>query len=120
MKKKTIIITLLMFVTILVISSQFSHSSSNVSDQGATFSKVSNIAKLNIKGLTCSGCALTARIVLENQEGVISAGVDMESGKALVKFDGNRITPKQLADLINEKTPYVATISNDSPKTILN
>ena len=120
MNKKTITITLIMVVTILIISSQFSHISNDISDQGSIFSTVLSATELDIKGLTCSGCALTARIVLENQEGVISAEVDMESGKASVKFDGNRITPQQLADLLNEKTPYVATISDDSPQTILN
>ena len=120
MNKKTITITLTMIVTILVITSQFSSSSNDISDQGTAFSSVSRSTELDIKGLTCSGCALTARIVLENQEGVISAEIDYGSGKALVKFDGNRITPQQLADLLNEKTPYVATISDDSPQTILN
>ena len=120
MKKKTIIITLLIFVTILAISSQYSRSSDSTSEQGSFFSAVARATELDIKGLTCSGCALTAQIVLEDQEGVISAEVDMGSGKALVKFDGDKITPKQLANILNEKTPYVATISDDSPKTILN
>ncbi len=120
MNKKTITIALIMLVTILVISFQFSRNSNDISDQGTVFSAVSRSTELDIKGLTCSGCALTARIVLEEQEGVISAEVDMKSGKASVKFDGDRITPQQLADLLNEKTPYVATISDDSPQTILN
>lgn len=120
MNKKTITITLILIVTILTISSNFSRSSDRTSDQGSSFSTVASATELDIKGLTCSGCALTARIVLEDQEGVISADVDMETGKALVKFDGDRITPKQLANILNEKTPYIATLSDDPPKTILN
>ena len=118
--KKTIIITLIMLVTILVISFQFSRSSNYTSDQGIVFSAESRSTELDIKGLTCSGCAITAKIVLEEHEGVISAEVDMEFGKALVKFYGDRITPQLLTNLINEKTPYVASLPDDSPQPVLN
>ena len=120
MNKKTITITLTILVTILVTSFQFSRSSDDASEQGTVFSVVSRSTEIDIKGLTCSGCALTAKIVLEDHEGVVSAEIDWETGKALVKFDSDRITPKQLANLINENTPYVASLPDNSPQTSLN
>lgn len=120
MNKKTITITFITLVTVLVISFQLTRSSNAISDPGTISTAESRSAELEIKGLTCSGCAITAKIVLEKHEGVIKAEIDWESGKALVKFDGDRITPQQLADLLNEETPYVATISDHSPQSNLN
>ena len=120
MNKRTITFTLIILATLLIISFQFYRSSNEISDQGTVFSTVARSTEIDIKGLTCTGCALTAKIVLEDHEGVVSADVNMETGKAIVKFNGDRITPQQLADLLNEKTPYVASLPDDAPQTSLN
>ena len=51
-------------------------------------------ATLRIDGLLCSACAATVRGRLERIEGVRSAEVDLESGRALVNYDPSCATPE--------------------------
>ena len=120
MNKKTLIIGVSVIVTILLISTLFSSNTNEILKRESIVSPVLSTTELDIKGLTCASCVYTAKIVLEDQEGVVSAEIDYGSGKALVKFEGDRITPQQIAEILNKKTPYVATVSVVSPQTILN
>ena len=55
-----------------------------------------SVATLRIEGLLCSACAANVRGRLERVEGVQSAQVDLEHGKAQVRYDPARATPEAL------------------------
>lgn len=120
MNKKTLVIGFSVIVTLLFISTLFSSNANEILKRESVISAITSTIELDVKGFTCTSCVYIAKIVLEDHEGVISAEIDYGSGKALVKFDNERITPQQIADLLNENTPYVATITGVSPKTLLN
>lgn len=67
-------------------------------------------ARLRIEGMTCGGCATSVKIVLGKIEGVSAARVSYEEKSAVVTFDPAKVTPQQLADTVNEKLPYKATV----------
>jgi copper chaperone CopZ len=84
MKKFIGIITLVLF-TISLVSAQ-------------------NNTKLEftVEGLSCWGCANTAKGVLENLEGIDSADVNFDTKKAVVYTDGT-VTEKEIKDAISAK-----------------
>jgi copper chaperone CopZ len=67
-------------------------------------------ARLRIEGMTCGACATSVKIVLGKVEGVSAARVSHEEKSAVVTYDPAKVTPQQLADTINEKLPYKATV----------
>ena len=58
-------------------------------------------ATLRIDGLLCSACAATVRGRLERIEGVRSAEVDLESGRALVTYDPACATPESFVAAVD-------------------
>lgn len=66
--------------------------------------------RLKIEGMTCGGCAVSARIVLERVEGVKKAEVDYEKKLAVVTYDDSRVTPERLITVLKEKLQYIATV----------
>ncbi len=63
-----------------------------------------------IEGMTCGACATSVKIVLGKIEGVSAARVSHEEKSAVVTYDPAKVTPQQLADTVNEKLPYKATV----------
>ncbi|MFQ5799766.1 MAG: heavy-metal-associated domain-containing protein [Bacteroidota bacterium] len=59
-------------------------------------------ATLGVKGMTCSGCALTVKSKVKKIEGISSIDVDLKAGKATFEYDPEKVSPEQVADEINE------------------
>ncbi|HIH74969.1 MAG TPA: copper ion binding protein, partial [Methanosarcina sp.] len=55
---------------------------------------------LGVSGMTCSACALNIEKVLKNKEGVDSAVVNLELGRAQVSFDPSVISPQEIGEAI--------------------
>lgn len=55
---------------------------------------------LNVTGMTCNHCVSTVKGALEDVEGVRSARVDLDGGKALVDYDDAKTSPRELATTI--------------------
>lgn len=66
--------------------------------------------KLSIQGMTCGGCATTARIVLQRAEGVYKADVWYESKSAVVQYDPAKTTPEALIAHLRKLTGYEASV----------
>lgn len=65
---------------------------------------------LKIEGMTCGGCAISARTVLQRLEGVHKAEVDYEKKQAVVSYDAEKITPQRMIEALKEKLRYTATV----------
>lgn len=73
--------------------------------------------RLHISGMTCGGCATTARVALKKLAGVHSATVTLEDSLGVVRYDPRRVTPAQIASHLHRLTGYVATELPDSSAT---
>ncbi len=58
---------------------------------------------LKVTGMTCGHCVKTVTTALEGVEGVGAARVDLETGRAIIDFDGARTTPAELASVVTEE-----------------
>lgn len=64
---------------------------------------------LHIEGMTCGGCAIATRKVLERLDGVTKAVVQYEKKRAVVTYDSSRVTvPQMIAAVATLK--YTATV----------
>jgi copper chaperone len=59
-------------------------------------------ATIQVEGMTCGGCAASVHQALATREGVKSVEVSSEKKQAIVTYDPAKVTPKQLADAINQ------------------
>ncbi|MBI3952194.1 MAG: copper ion binding protein [Acidobacteria bacterium] len=59
-------------------------------------------ATIRVEGMTCGGCAALVHQVLAKREGVKFVEVNLEKKQAIVKYDPAKVTPKQLAEAINQ------------------
>ena len=69
--------------------------------------------RLNIEGMTCGSCALTARIVLERTPGVFDAEVSFEESTATVLYDDSVTSAADVIARLEEYTGYKATVAED-------
>lgn len=65
---------------------------------------------LRVDGLTCGGCAISARIVLMRLDGVERALVDYERRRAVVTYDPTKVTPAAMIAALKETLGYTATV----------
>ncbi|MGK7392869.1 MAG: cation transporter [Candidatus Cyclobacteriaceae bacterium M2_1C_046] len=68
--------------------------------------------EFSIEGLSCGGCANTAKGVLEDLKGVISADVNFNTKTAIVYTDGT-VTEKEIKEAIAAKN-FQALFANDN------
>jgi copper chaperone CopZ len=66
--------------------------------------------RLRIEGMTCGGCAISARVVLERLDGVQKAEVKYEEILAIVNYDAKKVTPEQMIKALKEKLRYTASV----------
>ena len=59
-------------------------------------------ATLEVNGMTCGHCTMSVEKALKGTEGVQTASVDLQSKKALVQFDENRVSVQQLVSAVTE------------------
>ena len=72
--------------------------------------------RLRIEGMTCGGCAISARALLRRMEGVETADVNYEEGIAVVTYDSSTVTPQDMIDALHETFHYTTTIVVDAPQ----
>ena len=65
--------------------------------------------------MTCGGCAISARIVLERLDGVQSASVDYDTRTAVVTYDAARVSPERMIAALREDLRYTATVVAREP-----
>ncbi|MCI0404800.1 MAG: cation transporter [candidate division Zixibacteria bacterium] len=66
---------------------------------------------LDVKGMTCSGCASFLQSKLSKTEGIKSVKVDLASDQAFVEYDPAVITVEKVATAVDEKTAFTATVA---------
>ncbi len=70
-----------------------------------------NVALLNVKGMTCDGCASQVKSTLTSVSGVKECQVDWKSGQAEVKFEGDDAKAQEFVAALNS-TPFKASLAN--------
>ena len=75
----------------------------------ASTAMVLDTVTLRIEGMTCGGCTLAARKVLERLDGVTSADVSYEKKQAVVTFDPAKVTVAQMIAAV-ATLKYTATV----------
>lgn len=55
---------------------------------------------LDIKGMTCASCVNRIEKVLENNEGIVSASVNLATEKAKVEYEGSKVDVSKIISLI--------------------
>jgi copper chaperone len=58
---------------------------------------------LKISGMSCGHCVAAVTKALESAEGVRSARVELEAGRAAVEYDEGRTDPRRLAAVVAEE-----------------
>lgn len=66
--------------------------------------------RLHVEGMTCGACATSVKLLLGKIDGVSGTRVSLEEKSAVVTHDPAKVTPQHLADTINAKLPYKATV----------
>lgn len=66
--------------------------------------------KLAIKGMTCGGCATTARIVLQRAPGVYQADVSLEQASGVVWYDPEKTSPERFVEHLRKMTGFEASV----------
>lgn len=69
----------------------------------------SNTVTLHIEGMTCGGCVIGVRRVLERLAGVQKADVSYEKQRAVVTYDPDKVTIEQMIAAIRT-LKYKATV----------
>lgn len=64
-----------------------------------------------VAGMTCGSCATTARIVLDDVEGIYRSHVSYDSASATVWYDPARVAPPAMIARLKEMTGYEATVA---------
>jgi Cu+-exporting ATPase len=65
-------------------------------------------ATLAVEGMHCGSCVALVEEALTDRDGVGTASVDLESGRAVVEYDPSRVGPDDLTAVIAE-AGYSAT-----------
>ncbi|NOX17493.1 MAG: mercury(II) reductase [Chlorobi bacterium] len=64
--------------------------------------------KYSITGMTCDGCARSVEGSLDGKNGIINKSVSFKEGAGEFQFDGDAITKKEIAEIINATRYKVA------------
>ena len=67
---------------------------------------------LQIEGMTCGGCAIAARKVLRDLDGVQEAKVEYDKKTAVVSYDSAKLTPVQMIEALKTKLGYAARVQS--------
>ena len=70
-----------------------------------------------VKGMTCGGCATSVEKALESTEGVQTVRVSFERGKAVIKYDDQKVTVTKLREVINSTGMSCEVPKGDKKKT---
>ncbi len=67
--------------------------------------------QLAVAGMTCGSCAATARVVLDDVDGVYRSRVSYESASATIWYDPAQVSPRAIIARLKEMTGYEATVA---------
>ena len=59
-------------------------------------------AEIKISGMSCAHCVARVEKSLKNVDGVKEVKVDLESGKATVKYNPKKVEPSKLEEAVKE------------------
>ena len=65
-----------------------------------TVSAAIRTVTLRVKGMTCGGCASSVEKALKSTEGVESVKVSFERGRAVIKYDDQKVTVDKLREVV--------------------
>src|SRR5947199_9898090 len=63
-------------------------------------SAITRTVTRRVKGMTCGGCATSVEKALKSTDGVESVRVSFERGRAVIKYDDQKVTVEQLRQVI--------------------
>lgn len=66
--------------------------------------------ELQVDGMVCPFCEWTVERILRAQPGVIEADANFRTGRAVVVYDPERISPAELMDAVNKRSFYRARL----------
>jgi copper chaperone CopZ len=75
----------------------------------AVYEQATDTVRLKVEGMTCGGCAISARLVLQRLDGVKKAEVDYDTKVAVVHYDAAKVSPQQMIEALKTKLKYTAT-----------
>lgn len=70
---------------------------------------------MQVKGMTCSGCASAIQSALKQVPGVLKADVSFDKNEAYVEYRKGKTTPEELVKAV-EKAGYKASIKGEKDK----
>lgn len=56
---------------------------------------------IRVRGMTCGGCATSVENALKSTDGVEEARVNFKNGKAVIKYNDQKVTAARLREVIN-------------------
>lgn len=56
---------------------------------------------IRVQGMTCDGCATSVENALKSTDGVEQARVNFKSGKAVIKYNDQKVTISRLREVIH-------------------
>ncbi len=65
-----------------------------------------------VAGMTCGSCAATARVVLDDLDGVYRSHVSYDSASATIWYDPAQVSPPVIIARLKEMTGYQATVTS--------
>ncbi len=68
--------------------------------------------KFNLEGMTCASCANTIDKVLNKQEGITKANVNLANDTAIISYDESKITIGEMIEVV-ESVGYDASVNQD-------
>ncbi|KAI1928694.1 Cu(2+)-transporting P-type ATPase [Ophidiomyces ophidiicola] len=71
---------------------------------------------LSVKGMTCGSCTSAIETGLKGIDGVVDVTVSLLSERAVVQHDGSKITPDQIAEIIEDRGFDAAVLDIISPE----
>jgi copper chaperone CopZ len=86
-----------------------------VATEAGSVAADTSTVRLHIDGMTCGGCAISARVLLERMEGVDDASVDYESRVATVVYDAARVTPQDMIQALHDAFDYTVVVVEPGP-----
>jgi mercuric transport protein len=67
----------------------------------STIMAATRTVTIQVKGMTCGGCATSVEKALKSTEGVQEACVSFERGRAVIKYDDQKVTVAKLREVID-------------------
>ena len=67
-----------------------------------------------VNGMFCSSCPSAVEQALKRLDGVAEARADLKADRVRVRYDGNKVTPRRMAEAIR-KAGYLASLPGEQP-----